>query len=132
MTQPIICRTCGDDKGPFVTLKGKPKNLCVICNRTKASQWRANNKERYKGNLRRAHLKRQFGINDEQYATMLAKQSGVCAICNTPPTDKRHLAVDHCHESGKLRSLLCHSCNNHLGIYERNQQRFAAYLEKHK
>ncbi len=63
--------------------------------------------------------KRKFGLTPEDYNKMLLKQNGVCAICGNKETIKRNgkiqdLAVDHCHETGENRGLLCQSCN--LGI----------------
>lgn len=59
-------------------------------------------------------LKRNFGITVEQYDKLLHEQGGVCAICKSK--GKRLLGVDHCHGTGKVRGLLCHSCNIALGL----------------
>lgn len=64
---------------------------------------------------------RYYGITAEDYARMYSSQDGKCAICHQPETsvDKngnvKILAVDHCHGSGKVRKLLCYSCNSMLG-----------------
>lgn len=64
----------------------------------------------------KSHLKRAYGITVEDYNNMLDKQEGKCDICkihqNALP---KRLAVDHCHVTGKVRSLLCTSCNTTLG-----------------
>lgn len=73
-------------------------------------------------------LRRDFGITVEQYAEMLASQDGVCAICQKPPT-RVPLAVDHDHQTGRVRGLLCTACNLGLGIYESRAGDFASYLE---
>ena len=49
---------------------------------------------------------------------MLSNQSGHCAICINK--DKRKLAVDHCHKTGKIRGLLCSNCNQGLGMFKDN------------
>lgn len=59
-------------------------------------------------------LKNRFGITPEEYETMLADQGGVCVICGRLP-DKKRLAVDHDHETGEVRGLLCQHCNLCLG-----------------
>lgn len=69
-----------------------------------------------------AFLKRHYGITIEQYNGMLASQSGCCAICLKPESNEIRgkvvaLAVDHCHTSGKVRALLCSSCNTALGLF---------------
>ena len=51
------------------------------------------------------------------YEQMLAAQGGGCAICGTPPRNRR-LDVDHDHRTGRVRGLLCWTCNHHiLGKY---------------
>lgn len=59
----------------------------------------------------------RFGLSPGQYAQMLAAQSGACAICERPPI-RRALAVDHCHATGQVRGLLCHQCNQALGLFQ--------------
>lgn len=54
-----------------------------------------------------------YGITGEQYEAILAAQGGVCFICEKPPRSKR-LAVDHDHETGKVRGILCRRCNHRL------------------
>lgn len=78
---------------------------------------RIENPERYKGYC----LKRDFGITVEEYRRMWDKQKGVCALCAKPETAKhqngtvKSLAVDHCHDTGKIRGLLCWVCNTGIG-----------------
>lgn len=77
----------------------------------------------------------------EEYNVMLQKQDGVCAICKKPELGKRgntsqqlSLAVDHCHETGKIRELLCMDCNQTLGRFNDDPSWFLAaadYLMKH-
>lgn len=75
-----------------------------------------------------------YGVSLEQYEAMMAAQGGVCAICGTsdwPGKDNRP-HVDHCHETGKVRGILCGPCNNGLGNFGDDPARLraaAAYLE---
>jgi len=55
----------------------------------------------------------RYGITTEQYNEMLASQHGVCKICHKPPKNKP-LYVDHDHETGEVRGLLCAHCNSCL------------------
>ena len=57
-----------------------------------------------------SRTKAAFGLTPEDYATLLARQGGVCAICVQRPVSKR-LAVDHDHNTGEIRGLLCSRCN---------------------
>lgn len=66
-------------------------------------------------------LMRYYGLSIAEYSEMYRLQDGKCAICRQPELSKdRHgnsriLAVDHCHETGVVRELLCYSCNSMLG-----------------
>ena len=61
-----------------------------------------------------AHLRRTFGITQADYQALLARQGGGCGICGRKP-GKISLHVDHDHETGEIRGLLCVGCNNALG-----------------
>jgi hypothetical protein len=61
-------------------------------------------------------LRRNYGISTDQYDLMFQEQAGLCAICRSPETTKKKtLSVDHDHETGTTRKLLCHHCNSLLG-----------------
>ena len=64
----------------------------------------------------------------EQYLQMFSEQNGVCKICKKP--DKKKLAVDHDHTTGRIRGLLCYSCNLHIGWYENRKPFVQDYLEE--
>jgi len=66
-------------------------------------------------NYRSKHLRRTYGITEDQYQMLLDAQGGVCAICGEPPRTRR-LAVDHCHKGGHVRGLLCSHCNGAIGM----------------
>lgn len=61
-------------------------------------------------------IQHKYGLSHETYLLMLQKQNGVCAICGQPP-GQRALSVDHNHETGKVRGLLCASCNQGVGNF---------------
>lgn len=67
----------------------------------------------------RHRLKSDYGLTLEEYELILASQGGVCAICGT---DKirgfgKRLAIDHCHDTGKVRGILCGNCNRGVGHF---------------
>ena len=70
-----------------------------------------------KKSIRAKNLKKRYGISVEQYEQMLINQNYRCKICSCtdPGHKKKHFSVDHCHETKKVRGLLCTSCNLALG-----------------
>lgn len=58
-------------------------------------------------------LQRTYGIGLNEYANMYEEQNGKCAICDEK---KDVLCVDHCHTTSKVRGLLCHQCNQAIGL----------------
>lgn len=74
--------------------------------------WSKNNPLKVK-----AHdLKKRYGISITDYNRLLESQGGVCAICKTVG-GKKGLGVDHCHETGGIRGLLCSKCNTAIGLF---------------
>jgi hypothetical protein len=67
---------------------------------------------------RASYLKRKYGITIEQYDELLAAQGGKCAICRREPRPDISLHLDHDHETGQLRGILCFRCNNALGDFD--------------
>lgn len=81
---------------------------------------------------RASNLWTKYRLRVEQYNDLLQSQQGVCAICHKECTVKRSLAVDHNHETGKIRGLLCSKCNQALGLLGtiENLKNAITYLEK--
>lgn len=71
---------------------------------------------------RAGHLMRKYGITLDQYDAMLEAQGGGCFICGRPQGEKISLHVDHDHASGKVRGILCFSCNNALADFQEDMQ----------
>lgn len=77
----------------------------------------------------------KYGVTAEWYADQLERQTGRCAICNDVPTGKRPWHIDHCHDTGQVRQLLCGQCNTGLGHMRDNPdilRAAAAYIERHR
>lgn len=95
-------------------------------------------REVYTKDWKNADLKRRFGISLHEYGQMLVAQNGKCAICSSTDAGTRDgmpkaLAVDHDHRTGKIRGLLCESCNQGIGKLKDDPKilRLAAdYLER--
>ena len=94
-------------------------------NKDKIKKDRKENHEKHKG----YSLKRSYGITLEEYKNRLKDQDYCCASCGISTkeleadvkiTRHRQLVVDHCHTTGKVRGLLCNSCNTSLGLLKEN------------
>jgi hypothetical protein len=68
---------------------------------------------KWKFNLR--HL---YKITEDDYTAFLQRQDYRCAICETEPTTR--LQIDHDHQTGRVRGLLCQTCNRGLGLFHDN------------
>ena len=78
----------------------------------KAKEWRVANPGKYKSNVRKYNLSARFGMTEEQWHDLFKKQGSNCAICDG---GELKWATDHCHNTGKIRGILCQSCNKMLG-----------------
>ena len=124
------CKLCTKkSRGEYLS-----KNRLRINERSKA--WRLKNPDKVKkyqsqGFLARkfAAIKRNYGVSRDQYIDMLEKQDGRCIICDTRSSK---MCIDHCHNTGKVRGLLCDKCNRGLGFFKENVEvlrRAADFLE---
>lgn len=86
--------------------------LCLACLEAVAPALIRLQHDRSATNLR---LLRDFAIDIAMYEKMAIEQAGRCAICQQHPPSERRLAVDHDHETGAIRGLLCSNCNLLLG-----------------
>lgn len=83
------------------------------------------------GGSRSYHLKRRYGISAEDADAMLEAQGGLCAICQAAPAAH----VDHDHDTGAVRALLCFNCNGGLGQFRDDPRLLRAaadYVEEHR
>ena len=118
----LNCIICGDDN------MAPGRRYCVDCHnkrRTRATkeqinQYYQDNKEVIRDRQVWQRLKDRYGITKDQYFEMYEKQDGLCAICFSECKTKQRLVVDHCHQTGKVRGLLCKSCNMSLGVLEKS------------
>lgn len=87
------------------------------------------NKHKYVNARRDSHLRRSFGITLKEKEAMLANQGGICLICSRElDISSRVTHVDHDHETGQIRGILCSMCNTKLGWYETNKESINKYL----
>lgn len=138
------CSGCKDwlDLDKFATTRGQPYSQCKNCNNAYQKKWRLSFTEEREERRLNTCMKWKFGITIEDYKRMSQEQNGVCAICGKPETilDPRRgilkrLVIDHDHDTGKIRGLLCHNCNSGIGMLQDKQeivQKAADYLLKYK
>lgn len=124
-----ICTTCKEEKKINQFHKDRTNKdgrdyTCKDCNK------KANRKYNFK--FKNNNLKCRYGITLQEYNKLLKKQNGVCAICKKTEINRK-LSVDHNHETGKIRGLLCQKCNAGIGMFQDNIKLFQnviGYLRK--
>lgn len=73
---------------------------------------------------------KKYGISIEEYDRMVESQKGLCKICNSfEPNRKGRLCVDHDHDTGKIRGLLCDKCNRAMGLFGDSQENLQKAIE---
>ena len=145
---PLLhCSKCKTEKDCFLFKRDNRKgsgrsSWCRLCD----NRWhREQRKSRSPAQIERDRLRGRtynreyyYGITPDTYARMLQQYNDVCAICKQPETrivkgSLSSLSVDHDHETGNIRGLLCDSCNKVLGLFQDAPMLFrsaADYLEQ--
>ncbi len=96
---------------------------------------RKGNKARCKVCVRAYNIKHRYGVEVEEYDAIMEKQENKCAICILPFASGKKTHVDHNHETGEVRGILCQTCNNglgHLMELPMNCLRAVKYLHQHE
>ncbi|MFF7393874.1 endonuclease VII domain-containing protein [Streptomyces scabiei] len=109
------CRGCGEVK-PHSEWHRKRDGFTSRCKACRAAARPAE------------HLRRKYGLTEAGRDELIASQGGVCCICLSAPA----VHVDHCHETGRVRGVLCFNCNSGLGLLRDDpdaMNRAADYLE---
>ena len=131
-------RAANPEKHRAINKKSRDKNLAEIQERsrlryheTKHLKPELTEEQRArKSEINREHrLRTEYGLTVQEYEKMSEYQGHVCAICGKPDPKFSNLAVDHCHESGQVRGLLCRLCNTGIGALGDNVEGLLKALE---
>lgn len=114
------------------------RSKCKDCRRERSNEvgrkWRFKNKEKSKEDNIWFERKSTYGITKEEYYSILASQGNKCPICSHQPDDlARGMVVDHNHDTGEIRGILCKPCNRGLGLFRDSPSSLlmaSQYLEK--
>lgn len=103
------------------------QSMCKECDRLH------NKKPNVIFNKASSHLKLTYGITLNEKQDLFNLQNNCCYICGSKIKALRYACIDHCHTTGKIRKLLCNTCNLYLGYYEKYPDlinKFVAYLKE--
>jgi len=95
---------------------GKKENVDKV--NKKHREYYMKSKEKHRKRVHKYNLKKKYGITVEDFNQMLKKQNNKCAICNEEFNKDYKPCVDHNHETGEVRGLLCRKCNLALYVVE--------------
>lgn len=135
------CTRCKEEKSPveFATRNARPigkSAWCKACLKKWRQAYREKNPKKFKDYEFVRGLRRFYGMTVQQYNKMLLDQENCCACCGKHGSQfKRRLHVDHDHETGQIRALLCTECNPGMGYFKHSIERLEMailYLKKFK
>jgi hypothetical protein len=115
------CSQCREEKTLSEFYKDRNRKygvgyICKSCTptcRERHKKWRKANPEKFLAYKLQYH----YNITLEDWKKQLEEQDGKCFICD----EKENLAVDHCHDTGRFRGILCKKCNSGLGFFKDNE-----------
>lgn len=122
-----VCEACGDS---VATMRSNARVCSVKC-----AMHLRQKEGRITPAMRRGYVLKKYGMTASQFDAMLASQDNRCAICRTDDPGNKPWAIDHCHDKGHVRGILCSFCNLALGLFKDNPANLraaTAYLEKHR
>lgn len=147
------CSKCGETKPTDAFWKdsryrGGYQHQCKACKYKVSEEWRKRNRESVNAKqreyqranpdvARRSWVKKKYGMTWDEYQSMVFTHDNRCGVCWRTADEAepgRLLSVDHCHETGRVRGLLCGGCNRALGLLQDDVLRIrklAEYVERY-
>lgn len=133
-----VCYKCGLEKEltefyRHSQMKDRRLNQCRSCSKAAVDEWRniPGNREKWNAQRHKKNSMRTFGLTEAEYDYLYADP--VCAGCGRKSSDGNRLVLDHNHETGKVRGLLCHDCNRTIATAHDDPdilRGLATYLEE--
>ena len=119
--------------------KGWLQRNCKPCAIDKTKKWQLDNPEKHEEVWKRSTANKdwwrvkasRYNISVEDLQRLYSETGGICEICDSKPN--RWLVIDHCHNSTKVRGIICEACNQALGLFKDNPEtmrRAALYIER--
>lgn len=90
---------------------------CKTCEKNAADKYKTESPLKFKTTSEKKRLKHEYGLDYNDYEKLVEAQHGVCKICEHEQPHGWNLAVDHDHTTGRIRGLLCNTCNRALGLF---------------
>ena len=115
------CKVCGIEKNISDFYTGRRD--CKDCKNAAARKKYVDDPETTQRNLirmRERAKERRYGITQEQFDEMLVDQNSQCKICSIEFKGTKYTHIDHCHDTNRVRGLLCNDCNLALGQFNDN------------
>ena len=145
------CRVCGVAKAEDLFTHGRGgirTNRCRVCTALYMGEYRRKNKDKWKTwaeinsnpksahSARMAQIRYKFKMGEQELSDMMDDQQGLCLICRDSLTDPSRnkldqYNIDHNHDTGEVRGLLCSKCNTGIGYLKDSSDvcmRAATYL----
>lgn len=127
-----VCTKCKIEK-PRSEYWKKTKNKdgldfwCKDCSRIKRRDWDLRHNEYRLQYLRQRSKYRKYGLDPYQYEILILIHGGSCASCGIQMEEEK-LFVDHDHETGEVRGMLCLKCNSALGYADDSKERLQSLI----
>jgi len=114
------CTRCNQERSlsDFTFDRRRPRgrtSVCKQCETKRVKQYAERNREKVRTWYRRYQIAR-YGLTSEQYDVLWERQRGLCGICEDQLKPGRTTHIDHDHQTGHVRGLLCQRCNQALGL----------------
>lgn len=124
------CQTCKEFKASVDFYPDYPR--CKRCDKEAQAKYKLESPQKFRLTAHKKRLKHSYNLEYTDYLRMCEEQNNLCKICGKDNKGWK-LAVDHCHDTGNIRGLLCNTCNRAIGLFNDNAallRKAADYIER--